>query len=79
MKVALFSDLHANLHAFEAMWADLEAQRLEAVYCRGDRVAYDVAAAARAVRKSGLPPYFADLLETGGRAPAPISIGDVHA
>ena len=43
------------------------------------RVAYDVAAAARAVRESGLPPYFADLLETGGRALAPISIGDVHA
>jgi hypothetical protein len=32
------------------------------------RVAYDVAAAARAVRESGLPPHFADLLETGGRA-----------
>ena len=33
------------------------------------RVAYDVAAAAQAVRQSGLPPHFADLLETGGRAP----------
>jgi putative phosphoesterase len=32
------------------------------------RVAYDVAAAARAVRESGLPPHFADLLESGGRA-----------
>jgi hypothetical protein len=31
VKVALFSDIHANLHAFEAMWADLEAQRPEAV------------------------------------------------
>jgi len=31
------------------------------------RVAYDVAAAAQAVRSSGLPPHFADLLETGGR------------
>jgi diadenosine tetraphosphatase ApaH/serine/threonine PP2A family protein phosphatase len=35
------------------------------------RVAYDVAAAARAIRASGLPPHFADLLETGGLAPAP--------
>jgi putative phosphoesterase len=34
------------------------------------RVAYDVAAAARAVRESGLPAHFATLLETGGRAPA---------
>lgn len=32
------------------------------------RVAYDVAAAARAVRESGLPVHFADLLETGDRA-----------
>lgn len=35
------------------------------------RVAYDVAAAARAVRESGLPPHFADLLETGGLATLP--------
>jgi putative phosphoesterase len=33
------------------------------------RVAYDVAAAARAVRESGLPAHFAHLLETGGVAP----------
>ena len=33
------------------------------------RVAYDVAAAAQAVRQSGLPEHFADLLETGGQAP----------
>jgi diadenosine tetraphosphatase ApaH/serine/threonine PP2A family protein phosphatase len=30
------------------------------------RVAYDVAAAARAVRESGLPLQFADVLESGG-------------
>jgi len=30
------------------------------------RVAYDVTAAAQAVRASGLPPHFADLLESGG-------------
>jgi putative phosphoesterase len=33
------------------------------------RVQYDVAAAARAVCESGLPPHFAALLESGGRAP----------
>ena len=32
------------------------------------RVEYDVAAAALAVRSSGLPVHFADLLETGGIA-----------
>ena len=32
------------------------------------RVEYDVAAAALAVRNSGLPAHFADLLETGGIA-----------
>ena len=31
------------------------------------RVEYDVAAAARGVRESGLPPRFADVLETGGQ------------
>ncbi len=35
------------------------------------RVPYDVAAAAQAVRAAGLPPHFADLLETGGRPPQP--------
>ena len=37
------------------------------------RVEYDVAAAAQAVRASGLPAHFADLLETGGRAPASVN------
>jgi putative phosphoesterase len=32
------------------------------------RVAYDVAAATKAIRESSLPPHFADLLETGGLA-----------
>ena len=33
------------------------------------RVVGDAQAAARAVRESGLPAHFADLLETGGRVP----------
>lgn len=89
MRLAVLSDIHANLHALEAVWADLEAQKPDAVYCLGDlvgygahpldqhpqvefrRVGYNVAEAARAVRESGLPTHFADLLETGGRVPAP--------
>jgi predicted phosphodiesterase len=35
------------------------------------RVSYDVAAAARAVRESGLPAHFADLLESGGLVAIP--------
>ncbi len=35
------------------------------------RVDYNVAAAAQAVRNSGLPPHFAALLETGGLVPTP--------
>jgi len=39
------------------------------------RAPYEVAAAARAVRESGLPPHFADLLETGGLAPEQSAAG----
>ena len=41
------------------------------------RVTYDVAGAAQAVRNSGLPPHFADQLETGGLAPANASAGAI--
>jgi putative phosphoesterase len=40
MKLAILSDIHANLHALEVVWADLEAQKPEAVYCLGDLVGY---------------------------------------
>lgn len=40
MKLAIFSDIHANLHALEAIWPDLEAQLPDAVYCLGDLVGY---------------------------------------
>lgn len=40
MKLAIFSDIHANLHALEAIWPDLEAQLPDAVYCLGDQVGY---------------------------------------
>jgi predicted phosphodiesterase len=40
MRVAVLSDIHANLHALEAVWRDLEAQRPEAIYCLGDLVGY---------------------------------------
>ncbi len=40
MKIAVFSDIHANLHALEAVWPDIEAQKPDAIYCLGDLVGY---------------------------------------
>jgi putative phosphoesterase len=40
MKIAVFSDIHANLHALEAVWRELESQQPDAIYCLGDLVGY---------------------------------------
>ncbi|WP_231459956.1 metallophosphoesterase [Pedobacter sp. Leaf132] len=42
MKIALFSDIHANLPAFEAMLRDMDSQKPDAVYCLGDLVGYHI-------------------------------------
>lgn len=42
MKIALFSDIHANLPALEACLADMERHRPDAVYCLGDLVGYNI-------------------------------------
>lgn len=42
MKIALFSDIHANLPALEAMLKDLDTRSVDAVYCLGDLVGYNV-------------------------------------
>jgi putative phosphoesterase len=42
MTIALFSDIHANLPAFEAMLADLEHHKPDAIYCLGDLIGYNV-------------------------------------
>lgn len=42
MKIALFSDIHANLPAFKAMLQDLDSQSPDAVYCLGDLVGYHI-------------------------------------
>ncbi|SEP25336.1 metallophosphoesterase [Mucilaginibacter sp. OK283] len=42
MRIALFSDIHANLPAFEALLADLDKRQADAVYCLGDLVGYNV-------------------------------------
>ncbi|MGA0559711.1 metallophosphoesterase family protein [Larkinella sp. VNQ87] len=42
MKLALFSDIHANLPALEAVLADIDDRKPDAVYCLGDLVGYNV-------------------------------------
>jgi putative phosphoesterase len=39
-RLALISDIHGNLHALEAVWADLTGQAPDAVLCLGDLVGY---------------------------------------
>lgn len=42
MKIALFSDIHANLPALEAFFKDTERTQPDAIYCLGDLVGYNV-------------------------------------
>lgn len=42
MKIALFSDIHANLPALEAFFKDVEARKPDAIYCLGDLVGYNI-------------------------------------
>lgn len=42
MRIALFSDIHANLPAFEVMLKDMDGQKPDAVYCLGDLVGYHI-------------------------------------
>lgn len=40
MKIAIISDVHANLEALEAVLEDIENQKIETVFCLGDVVGY---------------------------------------
>jgi putative phosphoesterase len=42
MRIALFSDIHANLPALEACLQSMEQQNPDAIYCLGDLVGYNV-------------------------------------
>lgn len=42
MKIALFSDIHANLPALEAFFKDLDSRNVDATYCLGDLVGYNI-------------------------------------
>lgn len=57
MKIALFSDIHANLPALEAFFEDLETRQADAVYCLGDLVGYNIwpNEVIREIRRRGIP------------------------
>lgn len=40
MRIAIFSDVHGNLPALEAVLGDIQAQPFDATYCLGDLVGY---------------------------------------
>jgi putative phosphoesterase len=42
MKIALFSDIHANLPALEGFFASIDEQKPDALYCLGDLVGYNI-------------------------------------
>jgi putative phosphoesterase len=42
MRIALFSDIHANLPALEAFFNNVESHKPDAVYCLGDLVGYNI-------------------------------------
>lgn len=57
MKIALFSDIHANLPALEAFFQDVEARKPDAIYCLGDLVGYNIwpNEVIAEIRKRGIP------------------------
>jgi len=57
MKIALFSDIHANLPALEAFFASIEQQKPDAIYCLGDLVGYNIwpNEVVNEIRRRGIP------------------------
>lgn len=57
MRIALFSDIHANLPALEAFFKDVETKNTDAIYCLGDLVGYNIwpNEVIDEIRKRGIP------------------------
>ena len=57
MRIALFSDIHANLPALEACFKSIEEQAPDVVYCLGDLVGYNVwpNEVVNEIRRRGIP------------------------
>lgn len=41
MRIALFSDIHANLLALQAVLADIDVRKPDVTFCLGDLVGYN--------------------------------------
>lgn len=56
-RIALFSDIHGNLPALDAVLADIAASSTDEVYCLGDLVGYgpDPAGVIERIRSAGIP------------------------
>lgn len=57
MRIALFSDIHANLPALEACFKSIDEEKPDAVYCLGDLVGYNVwpNEVINEIRRRGIP------------------------
>lgn len=57
MIIALFSDIHANLPALEAVLKDIDARKPDALYCLGDLVGYNIwpNEVIEEIKKRGIP------------------------
>lgn len=57
MRIALFSDIHANLPALEAVLADINHRQPDAIYCLGDLVGYNAwpNEVINTIRRRGIP------------------------
>lgn len=57
MKIALFSDIHANLPALEACLKDIGERKPDSIYCLGDLVGYNIwpNEVINEIRRRGIP------------------------
>ena len=57
MRIALFSDIHANLPALEACFKSMDEQKPDSLYCLGDLVGYNIwpNEVINEIRKRGIP------------------------
>lgn len=57
MRIALFSDIHANLPALESFFTDVATRNVDAMYCLGDLVGYNIwpNEVIDEIRKRGIP------------------------
>ena len=42
MRIAIISDIHANLPAFEEVMKNIDRQDIDMIFCLGDLVGYNV-------------------------------------